>query len=287
MNFAIASNSQPKADLHLHTDASDGAWSAEELIVAAAQRNLDFIAITDHDCTDSVAPAATAASARGLHVIPGVELSAQWNGISVHVVGLMIDIENESMKSSLENVRMVRAARGVEIGRALEAAGIENAYEGALKLAQSPEQLSRTHFARHIVSQGVCAHTGEVFTRFMKPGKPGYVPTDWMEMRDAIATIHAARGVAVLAHPARYDVQWYGGHTQLISDFKAAGGDAIEVICAAHTPSDWSIYAAHCRKFDLCASLGSDFHSPRESRLAIGDLPRLPSSVRPVWSLWN
>jgi predicted metal-dependent phosphoesterase TrpH len=199
----------------------------------------------------------------------------------------MIDINHPTLNTALEHVRATRAARGKEIGNALAAVGIEGAYEGALAFAGKPEQLSRTHFARYLVSIGLCAYTSEVFARYMKPGKPGYVPQTWMEMTDAIALIHGCGGYAVLAHPARYDVQWYGGSTQLVAEFKNAGGDALEVICAAHTPSDWSIYAAYCRKYDLYASLGSDFHSPKESRLAVGDLPRMPSSVNPVWSLWS
>lgn len=276
-----------KADLHVHTDASDGAWSVDEIVASAAQRGVETLAITDHDSVASVARARELAGERGIELVPGIEISSQWRGVSVHVVGLMIDIDHDTLKTALEGVRATRAARAKEIGAALAAVGIEGAYEGALAFAGNPEQLSRTHFARFLVSTGHCTHTSEVFSRFMKPGKPGHVPQTWMEMADAIALIHACGGHAVLAHPARYDVQWYGGHTQLVAEFKNAGGDALEVICAAHTPSDWSIYAAHCRKYDLYASLGSDFHSPKESRLAIGDLPRMPSSVKPVWSLWS
>jgi 3',5'-nucleoside bisphosphate phosphatase len=287
-NAQQASSSRAlKADFHVHTVASDGAWSVDEVIVVAAQRGVDALAITDHDTTASVSRAMALARDRGIALVPGIELSAQWRGVSVHVVGLMIDIEHAGMCAALAKLRATRAARGQEIGAALQAAGIDGAYEGALAYAGDTEQLSRTHFARYLVSKGYCSHTAEVFTRYMKPGKPGYVPTEWMEMSEAIGLIHSAGGRSVLAHPARYDVQWHGGSAQLVAEFKAAGGDALEVICAAHSPSDWSIYAAHCRKYDLHASLGSDFHSPRESRLAIGDLPRLPSSVKPVWTLWN
>jgi len=246
-----------------------------------------MLAITDHDTVANVERAGGLAQRFGIALIPGIELSAQWRGISVHVVGLAIDSKHAALHATLEHVRNLRAVRGKAIAASLAEAGIKGTYEGALAYAGEATQLSRTHFARYLVAKGHCSHTAEVFTRYMKPGKPGYVAQTWMEMSDAVALINLCGGYAVLAHPARYDVQWHGGATQLIAEFKAAGGHALEVICAAHTPADWSIYAAHCRKYDLHASMGSDFHSPKESRLNIGDLPPLPASVKPVWELWS
>jgi 3',5'-nucleoside bisphosphate phosphatase len=275
------------ADLHLHTDASDGAWSTSEVVTVAAQRGVNLIAITDHDSIDANREAKALATRLGIGLVAGVELSAQWNGVSIHVVGLRIDDENLALTRALDGVRAMRETRARAIGAALEANGIAGAYQGALKLASAPDRISRTHFGRYLVETGHCSHMGEVFSRYMKPGKPGYVPTEWMSIETAVKTIHDAGGDAVLAHPARYDLQWHGGAAQLLRAFKDAGGDAIEVLCASHTPADWSVYAAHCRTFGFKASLGSDFHSPRESRIAIGDLPRLPGSVTPVWSDWN
>jgi 3',5'-nucleoside bisphosphate phosphatase len=257
------------------------------VVTVAAKRGVKLLSITDHDSVEGVAEAQRVANQLGVHFVSGIELSAQWNGVSIHIVGLNVNPENSNLTQILLGVRSMRESRGVEIGRALEAAGITNAYEGALKLASAPDCISRTHFARHIVASGHCSTMGEVFARYMKPGKPGYVATEWMSIETAVNTIHAAGGDAVIAHPARYDLQWHGGQTQLFRAFKDAGGDAIEVLCSAHSPADWSVYAAHCRNFGFRASLGSDFHSPKESRIAIGDLPRLPGSLTPVWSTWN
>jgi 3',5'-nucleoside bisphosphate phosphatase len=275
------------ADLHVHTLASDGAWSPTEVVTVAAQRGVKLLAITDHDSVDATVEAAAVADKMGVQFVAGIELSAQWNGVSIHIVGLNVESKNIDLTSALLGVRTMRQTRAREMGDALERIGIENAYSGALKYASGPDHMSRTHFARHLVATGHCSSMGEVFSRYMKPGKPGYVPTEWMSLETAVNIIHAAGGDAVIAHPARYDLQWHGGATQLLRAFKDAGGDAIEVLCASHTPADWSVYAAHCRSFGFRASLGSDFHSPKESRIAIGDLPRLPGSLTPVWSTWN
>lgn len=274
------------ADLHLHTVASDGAWTAQEVVVAAAARRLNLMAITDHDSVDANDEAIRYAAGAGIKVVRGVELSAQWSGVSVHIVGLNLDADCSELNTALADVRAMRRERALAIASAFDDIGITGTYAGALSYASADDRISRTHFARYLVAKGHCTHPGEVFARYMKPGKPGYVPTQWMSIDRAVSLIHSAHGSAVLAHPARYDLQWHGGATQLLRAFKDVQGDAIEVICAAHTPADWSNYAAFCRSYGFKASLGSDFHSPRESRLAIGDLPKLPSSLTPVWSNW-
>jgi hypothetical protein len=114
---------------------------------------------------------------------------------------------------------------------------------------------------------------GEVFARFMKPGKPGYVKQQWLPMAEAIAVIRAAGGRAVLAHPGRYEVDQHGGANGLLKAFADAGGEAVEVVCAAHHPPEWAQYAALSRKFNLLASIGSDF--PACKAAFAGDLPRL------------
>jgi 3',5'-nucleoside bisphosphate phosphatase len=275
------------ADLHLHTQASDGAWTAQEVVVAAAARGVGLMAITDHDSLDANVEALRYGEQNGVRVVRGVEVSAQWSDVSVHIVGLNLSADAPALEAALSDVRDMRRERARQIAHEFDAIGIAGTYAGALKYASADDRISRTHFARYLVAQRICSTAGEVFARFMKPGKPGYVPTEWMSIANAVALIHDAGGSAVLAHPARYDLQWHGGTNGLLRAFKDCGGDAIEVICSAHTPADWSLYAAHCRTFGFAASLGSDFHSPKESRLAIGDLPRLPASLTPVWRDWS
>lgn len=274
------------ADLHCHSRYSDGTLSVDALVTLAATRGVKLLALTDHDEVSGLAEARAAAQNCNVQLVSGVEISTQWQGISVHVVGLRLDETAPELLAALAHIRAQRTTRAERMGDSFEAIGISGVLDGAKAYAPNPELLSRTHFARHLVDSGVCASMGEVFTRFMKPGKPGYVRHEWLPMDVAISLIQRAGGRAVLAHPGRYETADLGGANALLRAFSDAGGDAVEVVCAAHYPPEWAEYAALARKFDLLASIGSDFHSPTESRVRFGDLPRLSPNLKAVWHDW-
>lgn len=274
------------ADLHCHSRHSDGTLDVGELFALAASRGVRLIALTDHDELSGLASARQKAAQHRMQVVSGVEISTSWAGKSVHVVGLRIDEHHPGLLEALRKVREERGLRAKRMDEAFEAAGISGVLDGARSYAPNRDLISRTHFARYLVDLGICANLNEVFTRFMKPGKPGYVPHAWMPMTDAIALIHAAGGRAVLAHPARFDADATAGPEALVRAFANAGGDALEVVCAAHRPPEWAQYGAFARKYGLLASTGSDFHSPTESRVKFGDLPLLSPSLTPVWHDW-
>ena len=274
------------ADLHSHSRFSDGTLSASDLIALAASRGVDLMALTDHDEVSGIAQAREEAAKHDMQFVAGVEISSHWCGLSIHIVGLRIDEHAPALVATLAGVREKRIVRAQAMGEAFAKVGIAGVFEGAVAYAPNPELVSRTHFARHLVDSGVCGTMGEVFGRFMKPGKPGYVADDWLPMSDSIQAIHDAGGRAVLAHPGRYDTTWTGGPNGLLGAFADAGGDGVEVVCAAHHPHEWAEYGALARKFSLLASIGSDFHSPHESRVKFGDLPLLSRSLKPVWYDW-
>lgn len=244
------------------------------------------MALTDHDEVSGVGEARVVAAACNVQLVSGVEISAQWQGISVHIVGLRLDETHAELAEGLSRIRSLRDIRAERMGVSFAEIGIHGVLAGARSYAPNPNLLSRTHFARYLVDSGVCSSVGEVFARFMKPGKLGYVRHEWLAMDETIALIHRAGGRAVLAHPGRYDTEGLGGKQALLRDFTDAGGDAVEVVCAAHHPPEWAEYAALARKFNLLASIGSDFHSPMESRVKFGDLPRLSPNLKPVWHDW-
>ena len=274
------------ADLHSHSRLSDGTLAVSDLVALAASRGVQLMALTDHDEVSGVAEGRAAAAAHGMQFVGGVEISSEWCGLSIHVIGLRIDEDDPRLARTLHDIRQRRTVRAQQMGDSFTAHGINDVLAGAVSFAPNRELLSRTHFARHLVDSGVCNSMGEVFSRFMKPGKPGYVAHEWIPVANAIAAIHGAGGRAVLAHPGRYDTTWTGGPGSLLKAFAAAGGDGVEVVCGPHHPHEWAEYAALSRKFSLLASIGSDFHSPYESRVKFGDLPRLSPSLKPVWFDW-
>jgi predicted metal-dependent phosphoesterase TrpH len=162
--------------------------------------------------------------------------------------------------------------------------GIHGSFEGALTFAGNPDLISRTHFARYLVESGVCADTYEVFRRFLTEGKPGYVEHRWAGLGDAVRWIRECQGVAVIAHPARYDFTPTEEYA-LFTEFKNHGGQAVEVVTGSHSAAEAIQYADMAREFGLAASRGSDFHSPNESHTDLGALPWLPGDLTPVWEL--
>ncbi len=272
------------ADLHCHSNVSDGTLSPEALAARAHAQGVDVWALTDHDELAGQQRAQTAALALGLGYLTGTEVSVSFAGETVHIVGLGFDTDNPALHSGLAATRAGRLQRAHDMAAGLAAAGIPGAFEGALRFVSNPDLISRTHFARFLVEAGHCPDTHSVFRRFLKEGLPGYVPHEWARLSDAVRWITQAGGVAVIAHPARYKFSPTAEYA-LFTEFIAHGGQAVEVMTGSHSHSEQLRYAETALEFGLYASRGSDFHSPEESRVDLGGLPDLPGTLRPVWEL--
>jgi predicted metal-dependent phosphoesterase TrpH len=272
------------ADLHCHSVVSDGTLTPEVLAQRAAANGVELWALTDHDEIGGQQRAAAAAHAHGMKYLTGTEISVTFANETVHIVGLGFDAEDPGIRQGLQQTRGGRGQRAREIAAGLARAGIQDAYDGALRFVGNPELISRTHFARFLVDTRVCKDTGEVFRRFLTEGKPGFVPHRWASLKHAVEWITSAGGMAVIAHPARYRFTANEEYA-LFTEFKAHGGRGVEVVTGSHTPAEYVKYAETAREFGLAASRGSDFHSPDESHTDLGKLPYLPGELTPVWEL--
>jgi predicted metal-dependent phosphoesterase TrpH len=278
----IPSSHLLNADLHCHSAVSDGTLQPEALAARAKANGVELWALTDHDEVGGQQRAMEAALDLGLPYLTGVEISVTYAGTTVHIVGLGFDLDDAALQAGLAATRGGRRQRALEMSAALAQVGIRGAFEGALRYVGNPDLISRTHFARHLVDSGVCSDTHEVFRRYLVQGKPGYVPHRWATLRDAVRWIVDAGGTAVIAHPGRYKFTPNEEYA-LFSEFKAHGGEAVEVVTGSHQVHDFAKYTDLAHEFGLCASRGADFHSPEESHVDLGTLPDLPGSLMPVW----
>lgn len=273
------------ADLHCHSTVSDGTLPPAEVARCAYDGGVELWSLTDHDELGGQAEARAAADALGMAFVAGVEISVTWAQRTIHVVGLHVDPFHAPLAAGLAASRRGRATRALAIGAALAALGIPDAYDGALRYVGNPNLISRTHFARYLVEVGLAASVGDVFSRYLADGRPGYVPHCWAALGDALDWIRGAGGVAVLAHPGRYKYTPLE-FDALFAEFKERGGDAIEVVTGSHRVDQYETYARVARRYGFRASRGSDFHGPGESRNALGALPPLPAGLVPVWRDW-
>ncbi len=271
-------------DLHSHSLASDGTQSPTALVARAAVAGVNVLALTDHDDTSGIAEACKAACQEGIDLVPGVEISVTWANQTVHVLGLRIDPESSPLRDGLAKLRKFRDWRAEEMGRRLAKQGIGGGFERARELAQG-RIVSRTHFARFLVEQGHATDVRDVFKRFLKPNKPGYVTGEWASMEDALNWIHAAGGQAVIAHPARYKMS-ATKRRKLMEEFVALGGDGLEVVSGSHSRGDNFNMAQLAKKYGLLASAGSDYHGPEHPWVELGRLEKLPDGCTPIWSTW-
>jgi predicted metal-dependent phosphoesterase TrpH len=272
-------------DLHSHSKASDGQLTAQELVERAANRQVDLLAITDHDCVDGLAQARQAIVDKQLKLtlIDGIEITSNWLNHEIHVVGLNIDPEHPALIELILDQQVKRENRAIEMGRRLEKAKIPGVYEAAKRLA-GEGAITRAHFARHLVEIGVAPSFPKVFDKYLSRGNTGYVPHNWVDMEQAVAVIHQAGGQAVLAHPTNYKLsnKWL---RRLLTEFKQCHGDAMEVAMGQQSPQVRQQLAIWSKEYDLLASQGSDFHFIGRWR-DLGHGLHLPAMAKPIWDDW-
>lgn len=268
-------------DLHSHSTASDGTLTPDALVRHACALGVKTLALTDHDTTAGIGEASASAVENGISLIAGVEISVSWQGGTVHVLGLNVDPDDQSLQLGLARLREYRVWRAEEIGRSLAKAGIEDAYAGARRHARG-SIVGRTHFAHFLVEQGHAQNVRDVFKRFLVRGKPGHVRGEWAELEQATAWIRGAGGQAVVAHPARYPLSG-GKLRRLMEEFRELGGEGLEVVSGSHAPTDIRKMAQLAQRMELFASRGSDYHGPENPWIEVGRMEPLPDACRPIW----
>ncbi len=278
------SNKYRQYDLHCHSTASDGELTPVELVKHAVECGVDVLALTDHDVTDGLSAAAEEARRHDLEFISGVEISANWNGNLIHIVGLNFDVENSQLQDGLAGLREQRTERAAEMARLLTKAGMPGSLEGAQSFS-SGQILSRTHFAQFLLQAGHIKTMQEAFDRYIGAGKPAYVAAEWTSLKQAVDWITAAGGQAVIAHPGRYKLS-ATKLRQLIEAFKAAGGKGLEVISGKQDINMTRNLADYIIRYQLFASVGSDYHGPSQVWRNMGKMPTIPKGCQPIWNLW-
>lgn len=270
-------------DLHMHSTASDGALTPTALMALCHARGLTHLALTDHDTVAGVAEAAAEAERLRLRFLPGAELSAQWQGVTVHVVALLPEGAGGRLAEGLAAQARSREARGEEIARRLEAIGLDDALAKARAQAGSERPLGRPDFARALVAAGLVPDMATAFKKHLGAGKRGDVKSHWPYLGEAVGWINEAGGVAVLAHPLRYGLT-RRKRGLLLDAFADAGGEAAELVSGFQNPDATRDLARQLQERGLYGSLGSDFHFPG-GPLAPGSMSPVPrTALAPVWS---
>jgi 3',5'-nucleoside bisphosphate phosphatase len=272
-------------DLHTHSNASDGFLTPTELVGRAKINGVTHLALTDHDTLGGLAQAQLQAEIEGIVLIRGIELSCLWAGRGVHIVGLNVDANCSALDDAISTLETSRDLRAQEIGGKLAKLGIEGAYQGALEQAQGAV-IGRPHFARFLVAKGHASNINNAFKQYLGAGKVGDIKHRWPDIAAMVAAIKAAGGVAVLAHPLRYELT-RTKLRELVAEFKAAGGLAVEVVSGQQSINDTQTVASIVELFGLYASCGSDFHLPGQPWQDLGRYSPMPQHLKPVWQLWH
>jgi len=270
-----------KVDLHNHSYYSDGVFSPSEVVRLADEANCDLFALTDHDTTDGLNEARKTADKLSVDLVSGVEISAFWRNMTIHIIGLDIDINNDTLQAGLVHNQQLRKERAEKIALGLWRAGIKDALEKTQALSKT-DMLTRTHFAQMLIGEGYCKDMKSVFRRYLTGKKPGGVRVEWKNIDEVVGWIHAAGGQAVLAHPFRYKMTQTKIKNMLI-DFKEILGDGVEVVTATSTDEEITLSNQWAKEYELLSSCGSDYHGWPNQRIQIGSLRDLPNLDNAIW----
>ena len=256
------------ADLHLHTQFSDGTFTPEELVLRAQKAGLACIALTDHDSVEGCARAAAACAAVKMEFIAGSELTAEHKDTEVHVLGYFLDTENQTLLERINKFQAVRQSRISEMCAALNKLGIPLKAEAVFALANCKSP-GRPHVARAMVKEKLIKNLDEAFERFLKKGRPAWVPKTKMSALESIELIHQAGGLAVMAHPGLNRTD------DIIPDLVDAGMDGIECFHTKHSTVMSERYLEIAEKHHLLVTGGSDCHGFSKKAPLIGTV-KLP-----------
>ena len=252
----------PFVDLHMHSTASDGSRSPTDVVRAARKASLVAIALTDHDSVAGLAEAQAAGLALGVRVVSGIELSAVEGEVETHVLGLHLR-DTGILDRGLAELREMRHQRARQIVDRLNELGVTLAFEDVLAQA-GPGVVGRPHVARAMIAEGWATDARDAFDRYLGANRPAFVAKEQLSLRAAIAMIHDAGGLAVLAHPGG------GGTRERIEAMRGIGLDGIEVKHPSHSSSDTTRLRGLCEQFGLVMSGGSDWHGAAEGPRTIG-----------------
>ena len=270
-----------KVDLHNHSYYSDGVFSPTEVVRLADEAGCNLFALTDHDTTDGLAEAQQMADELSVNLVSGVEISALWRNMTIHIVGLGIDINNDILQKGLNYNQRLREERAEKIALGLRRAGITDALEKTQELSKT-DMITRTHFAQMLIREGYCKDMKSVFRRFLTGKKPGASRVEWRSFDEVVGWIHAAGGLAVIAHPFRYRMTQTKIKNMLI-DFKEVLGDGVEVVTATSTDEEITLSNQWAKEYKLLSSCGSDYHGWPNQRIQIGCLRDLPNLDNAIW----
>ena len=263
-------------DLHTHSTRSDGTLTPAELIRYAAQKGLAAIALTDHDTIDGIEEAVQAARSLSSQdpdalvpeVIPGVELSTEYRGKDIHIVGLFIDWQNREFADRLRGFADARIYRNRKMCSLLTENGCPVSYED-LEAAFPDTVITRAHFAQYLLDRGMISSIDEAFRKLIGDDCPCFVPREKITPHDAVRFLLRFGGVPILAHPLQYKM----GETELdalVASLTGLGLDGIEVYYSTHRQADTANLSRIAEKYGLLLSGGSDFHGTRKQHLDLG-----------------
>ena len=256
------------ADLHLHTNFSDGTFTPEELVLHAQKAGLACIAVTDHDSVEACARAGAACAAVKIEFIAGTELTAEHDDTELHLLGYFLDIHNEKLLTEIARFQVVRQSRIHEMVARINELGTPLKAESVFALANCKSP-GRPHVARAMVKEGFVRSLDEAFERFLKKGRPAWVPKSKISALEAIQLVHQAGGLAVMAHPGLNRTD------NIIPALVAAGMDGIECFHTKHSTAMSERYLEIADKYHLLVTGGSDCHGFSKGRPLIGTV-RLP-----------
>ena len=258
----------PCIDLHTHSNRSDGTFEPARIVRLAAERDLQVIALTDHDTTEGLEEAIAAGAEAGVDVVPGVEFSAEYQATSIHVLCYYMDVGNTELQAELTRLRDDRFRRGEMMVEKLQALGFDVSFERVREIAGGCN-IVRPHVAQAMVEAGIVETEGEAFDRYIADGKPAHVGKHALDPVDAVGLIRQAGGLCVLAHPGMWGDQTEVPE-ELIERMAEAGMQGLEVDHTDHDEEQRARYRAMAERLDLVPTGGSDCHGDRYDPIRLG-----------------